>query len=101
MTHPTIRPTNHDDDLSMAFHDVLPSGVCGLCKERERPALIQHMHARVWDDILGAYVRCPECGSVFEPGTWNPDSNDSEYVRTDYPVSIDNNSRGILEKYRG
>jgi len=64
----------------MSFQDVLPNAVCGTCHERKRPAIIRHQHAQWWDSILGAYAKCPDCGNVFEPGTWNPESEDAEFV---------------------
>ena len=35
-------------------------------------------------NLFGKYVRCPHCGSVWEPFWWVPEEQRDEYQRTHY-----------------
>ena len=70
----------------MTFKDLLPASVCGTCGERPRPTFVQLQHGDWWDLILGCYVECPDCGNVFEPGTWDSSGEKAKYVKTDHPT---------------
>mgnify|MGYP006277962699 CR=1 FL=1 len=82
----------------MTFKEVLPNGVCGKCNERPRPSLLQRQHAAWWDFVLGCYVECPDCGNVFEPGTWNSSGEKAKYVKTDTPAEPVAFGRSLIEK---
>lgn len=84
---------------SMTFSNLLPKSVCGRCEERPRPPTVQRQNAMYWDFVLGCHVECPDCGNVFEPGTWNPEGDEADYIHSGSSEQTETFGRSILENY--